>query len=382
VAVDVTVTATAIYTSGLTSAASANGGTGNSASATLTALVPITFNAPAGLSIEVDGTTYTGEVTLLLAFSSNHTISVVTTQLGTPGTRYVFNDWSDGGAVSHTITVTASPATYKATFTTQYQVTLTVTPIGSGTISPVSGGFYNTGASVTLTAVANPGYAFHAWTGAANLSASATAAIPMSGPESITAGFQATGAVPPPAIGGVVNGGSFLQGQAAPNTILSLFGTNLSCTPAPQVLVNGVQAQVLFASDTQINFVIPAGLAGSGNASVQIVCNGVSSQSGTLALSPVNPSIFTQTEKGTGQGAILNVNYSVNGLQWPGIPGSYLLVFGTGFGDLGPAGADGLQRLTLPVTASIRGCGGAGGVCRRGAQLYPRPATNQYPDSR
>ena len=42
-------------------------------------------------------------------------------------------------------------------------------------------------------------------------------------------------------------------------------------------------------------------------------------------------------------------------MQWPGIPGSYLLVFVTGFGDLGPAGADGLQRLTLPVTASIGG---------------------------
>ena len=353
-AVNVTVTATAAYTSGPTAVASADGGTGSATSATLTVLVPITFNAPAGLSIEVDGSTHTGEVTLLLAFSSSHTISVATPQLGTPGTRYVFNNWSDGGAVSHTITVTASPATYTATFTTQYQLTLAVTPIGSGTITPVSGGFYNAGATVTLTAVANPGYVFNAWTGAANPSGSATAAILMSGPESVTAGFQATG-VSPPAIGGVLNGGSFLQGQAAPNTILSLFGTNLSCTPAPQVLVNGVQAQVLFSSDTQINFVIPAGLAGTGNASVQIVCNGVSSQPGTLALSPVNPSIFTQTENGTGQGAILNLNYSLNGVQWPGIPGSYLLVFVTGFGDLGPAGADGLQRLTLPVTASIGG---------------------------
>ena len=354
-AVNVTVTATAAYTSGLTAVASANGGTGNAASATLTVLVPIAFNAPAGLSIEVDGATHTGDVTLLLAFSSSHTISVVTPQAGTPGTQYIFNTWSDGGAVSHTITVTASPATYTATFTTQYQLTLTVTPTGSGTITPVSGGFYNAGASVTLTAVASPGYAFHAWTGAANPSGSATAAILMSGPENVTAGFQATGGVSPPAIGGVLNGGSFLQGLAAPNTILSLFGTNLSCTPAPQVLVNGVQTQVLFSSDTQINFVIPAGLAGTGNASVQIVCNGVSSQPGTLALSPVNPSIFTQTENGTGQGAILNVNYSVNGVQWPGVPGSYLLVFGTGFGDLGPAGADGLQRLLLPVTALIGG---------------------------
>jgi uncharacterized protein (TIGR03437 family) len=325
----------------------------------MTVLVPITLNTvPAGLRILVDGISYTGGQTLALSDGSTHTISVATPQAGIPGTQNVFANWSDGGAVSHTITVTGAAATYTATFTTQYQLTLAVTPTGSGTITPVSGGFYNAGAIVALTAVANPGYVFHTWTGAANPPSSATTTVAMSGPETVTAYFQAAGGVPPPTVGGVLNGGSFQQGLAAPNTILSLFGTNLSCTPALQVLVNGVQAQVLFVSDTQINFVVPAGLTGTGNASVQVVCDGVSAPAGTLALSPVNPSIFTQTQNGKGQGAILNVNYSVNGPQspgTPGTPGSYLLVFGTGFGDLGPAGADGLQRLTLPVTATLGG---------------------------
>jgi len=348
--VNVTVTLAAIFTSGLTTAVSANGGIGYPTPATLAVEIPITFNTPAGLSIQVDGTTYTGKVTLSLVFGSSHTISVATLQSGTPGTQYVFDNWSDGGGNSHTIIVSGSPATYTATFTTQYQLTLAVTPPGSGTVTPASGGFYNSGTSVALTAVANAGYVFNAWTGAANPPGSATATISMSEPSSVTASFQA---VPP--TGGVLNGGSFQPGLAAANTILSLFGANLSCTPAPQLLVGGVPVAVLFASDTQINFVIPPGLADTGNASLQIVCNGVNSPEGTLALSPVNPSIFTVTENGTGQGAILNVDYSLNGLQWPGIRGSYLLVFGTGFGDLGPAGADGLQRLTLPVTALIGG---------------------------
>jgi uncharacterized protein (TIGR03437 family) len=156
-------------------------------------------------------------------------------------------------------------------------------------------------------------------------------------------------------IGGVLNSASFQQSLAAPNTILSLFGSNLSCVPAPQVLVNGVQTQVLFASNTQINFVTPASLGSVGSASVQVVCNGVTSQPDALALSPVNPAIFTLTENGTGQGAVLNLNYSVNGTLSPASLGGYIFVYVTGFGDLGSAGADGLQRLTLPVTALIGG---------------------------
>jgi uncharacterized protein (TIGR03437 family) len=88
---------------------------------------------------------------------------------------------------------------------------------------------------------------------------------------------------------------------------------------------------------------------------LQIVCNGVSSPAGVLALVQANPSIFTLTESGTGQGAVLDLNYAVNGPQAPTSPGSYIFVYGTGFGALAPAGTDGLQHLILPVTASIGG---------------------------
>jgi hypothetical protein len=353
--VNITVTAAMPYTTGPTTVVSANGGTGNTTSAPLNVLVPITFNTvPAGLAILVDGTSFASGRTLQLLVDSTHTISAVTPQPGTPGTQYLFGNWSDGGSLTHTITVPVAPTTYTATFTTQYQLTLAVTPTGSGTVTPVSGGFYDAGASVSVTAAANAGYVFKAWTGAANPPGNATAAVVMSAPESITASFQPAGPAPP-VIGGVLNGASFQQSLAAPNTILSLFGSNLSCVPAPQVLVNGVQTQVLFASNTQINFVTPASLGSVGSASVQVVCNGVTSQPDALALSPVNPAIFTLTENGTGQGAVLNLNYSVNGTLSPASLGGYIFVYVTGFGDLGSAGADGLQRLTLPVTALIGG---------------------------
>jgi uncharacterized protein (TIGR03437 family) len=345
--VNVTVTSAKVFNTGPTTVVSANGGTGNTASAQIGVLVPITLNTvPAGLSILVNGASYIDGQTLQLPVNSPLEISVATPQAGVPGTQYVFNNWSDGGAASHTITVPAQPTTYVATFITQYQLTLAATPAGSGTVTPASGGFYDAGASVTVTAVANAGYLFNAWTGAANPAASATATVAMSAPESITAGFV-------PIAANVLNGGSFQQGLAAPNTVLSLFGPNLGCTPPPQVLVNGAQAQVLFASNTQINFVVPAGLGSAGTASLQVVCNDVSSPAGVLALVQADPSIFTLTESGTGQGAVLNLNYSVNGPQSPTSPGSYVFVYGTGFGTLAPAGADGLQHLILPVTASI-----------------------------
>jgi uncharacterized protein (TIGR03437 family) len=354
-AVNVTATVAQLYTVGGTTVASTNGGTGNTtASVPLNVLVPITLNtAPAGLSILVDGFGYINGQPLLLPFNTTLIISVVTPEPGTPGTRYVFKNWSDGGAVGHAIYIPATPTTYTATFTTQYQLTVALTPVGGGTVTPASGGFYNTGATVALTAVPNAGYAFTGWTGA-NPSSSASTTVVMSGPESITASFQASGPAPPQT-NGVLNGGSFQPGQATPNTILSLFGTNLSCTPAPQVLVNGVQAQVLFSSGTQINFVIPSGLGGSGNASLQVVCNGVNSPAVTLALSAANPAIFALTETGAGQGAILNQDYTVNGAQSPANLGSYVMVYGTGFGNLSPAGSDGLQHLALPVTAAIGG---------------------------
>jgi uncharacterized protein (TIGR03437 family) len=334
---------------------------------------------PAGLAILVDGLSYTGGQSVELPANTTHTISLPTPQAGTNGTRYVFNNWSDGGSLSHTINV-FTPATYTATFNAQFRLTLSVAPPWTGQVTPASGGFYDAGASVTLAATPNTGYMFQSWTGA-NPPSSATATVVMSGPLSVTANFQPNGHAPQ--IGTVLNSGSFQQAQAAPNTVLSLFGTNLSCVPAPQVLVNGVAAQVLFSSGTQINFVIPAGLGRAGNASVTVGCNGVISRAGTLALSPADPSIFSLTQNGcraggaslgtiryepqllsdgdaglqlellTGQGAVLNLDYTVNGAQSPATLGSYIFVYVTGFGDLNPAGSDGLQHLTLPVTASI-----------------------------
>ena len=139
---------------------------------------------PAGLTVVVDGTSLVAPQTLNLS-QGTHTISVTTPQAAGTGTQQVFTAWSDSGAISHSITVGTSAATYTASFQTQYYLT---TSAGTGgTITPASG-WYNSGTLVTVSASANTGYLFTGFSGSL-----ATAVMPqnliMYAAESVTANF-------------------------------------------------------------------------------------------------------------------------------------------------------------------------------------------------
>lgn len=68
-----------------------------------TSLVSATLTTNhAGLSFAVDGVTYATAQTFSWEQGSSHTISVTSPQARSGGTRYVFANWSDGGAISHT----------------------------------------------------------------------------------------------------------------------------------------------------------------------------------------------------------------------------------------------------------------------------------------
>jgi hypothetical protein len=107
-----------------------------------------------------------------------------------PGTQYVFSSWADGPtAASRSINTPASAATYTANFTTQYQLTTGVSPVGAGTVTPPSG-WVNAG-TVNLQANTNSGYVFANWTGASVQNAnSASTTINMTGPATVTANFN------------------------------------------------------------------------------------------------------------------------------------------------------------------------------------------------
>ncbi len=121
---------------------------------------------------------------------SSHTIATASPQGS--GARYVFASWSDGGAITHTVTAPASAATYAATFETQYLLTASVLPAGAGSIvanPSLAHGYYSSGTVIQLTAAANASYHFTYWSG--DLTGSANPqSLAMSAPESVTANFN------------------------------------------------------------------------------------------------------------------------------------------------------------------------------------------------
>jgi len=158
-----------------------------------TPLVQVTVQtALAGLAFTVDGTSYSSTQTFSWASGSSHTIATTSPQSGGTGVRYVWTNWSGGGAISHTVAPTTN-TTYTATFRTQYFLTMTHGP--SGTVSP-SSGWRNSGATISISATPTNNnqvsYSFAGWTGTGAGSYSGTnnpASIIMNGPVTENATF-------------------------------------------------------------------------------------------------------------------------------------------------------------------------------------------------
>jgi hypothetical protein len=164
---------------------------------------------PVGLPVKIDGTTYQTPQKLSWVPGSSHTVSAVSSQGGS--TRYVFANWSDGGADSHSIVAPSAPATYLASFTTQYLLTAKASPAAAGStiVTPPSrDGYYNAGSTVQVAALPAVGQKFSTFTG--DLTGSANPqSLKITGARSVTADF-----VPLPRLTiGLRPTLSFLRGQ-------------------------------------------------------------------------------------------------------------------------------------------------------------------------
>jgi uncharacterized protein (TIGR03437 family) len=161
---------------------------------------------------------------------------------------------------------------------------------------------------------------------------------------------------------GILNGASFLAGAAGPNTILSLFDAQLNGDAKVTASIDGVNAEVLYAGTSQINFVVPPGVSPKTGARLNLLRGQDLLRTSLIDIVDASPALFTTTQMGTGQAAVLNVldsgRVAYNGSVAPAVPakrGTYLSVFGTGFGAANPPGTDGLSWLVQPVTATIGG---------------------------
>jgi alpha-L-arabinofuranosidase len=254
-AVPVTATANAGYQfSGFSGALT---GTTNPQTVTMTGPLSVTANftgltsatvqtSPAGLSFTVDGTTYTSAQTFNWTVGSTHTIATTGTQSPSAGTQDVWSNWSDAGAVSHTVTAAATASTYTANFQTKYQLT---TQAGTGgSISPATG-YFNANSTVPTTATANTGYQFTGFSGALSGTANPQS-VTMTGPLSVTATFAAptptTIQTSPAGLSFTVDGTTYASAQTFNWTVGS---THTIGTAATQNPASGTQDVWLNWSD-------------------------------------------------------------------------------------------------------------------------------------
>ena len=116
--------------------------------------------------VMVDGNPVTTPQNFAWAVGSNHALVALSPVSGVAGVQYVWTDWSDGGAQTHTYTTPSSPETVTAHYRTQYELTVGTDPAGltpQPTVSP-SGPWYDEGTVVTCTAQDVAGYVFDHWT--------------------------------------------------------------------------------------------------------------------------------------------------------------------------------------------------------------------------
>src|SRR4030095_5568875 len=125
------------------------------------------------LQFRVDNQNYTNSGVFNWDLNSQHTLTAISPQV-IGSTRYVFNNWSNNGDSSHTITVGTTTTSYTVNYKTQFKLITSVNP--SGVPANITGGnqFYDSAStvhfSVSPTTVQYNGvtYYFQRWTGSGN----------------------------------------------------------------------------------------------------------------------------------------------------------------------------------------------------------------------
>jgi subtilisin family serine protease len=236
---------------------------------TQVANVQVTFQTiPTGRSFTVDGTTYNSPQTFSWQSGSSHTIATTSPQ-GNNSTRYNWSNWSDGGAISHTVAPTSN-ITYTANFATQHFLTMNAGT--GGTVSPASG-WYNTGQPVQISAVPNNGFNFSDWTGTGGGSYTGSnnpATVTMDNPVNQTANFSSipacTYTISPPNRSFNSSGGTGSFTVTAPNGCAWTITANSSLLD--ELIGNYESKFSMFGLTSASWLTITSGGGGSGNGTV------------------------------------------------------------------------------------------------------------------
>jgi uncharacterized protein (TIGR03437 family) len=169
-------------------------------------------------------------------------------------------------------------------------------------------------------------------------------------------------AIAQPTVGGIVNGASFVPGQAiAPGSLFSIFGSKLANAPAGAdtiplsttlggvtvKFVNGgtsVEAPLLYLQSNQINAVVPWNLV-AGDATVVVTNGTVPSAPASVKIGDFSPAVFaigTMAAVQNVDGSLAQPAGSIPGrTTHPAAIGDVVIIYATGLGPVVTTPAEG-----------------------------------------
>lgn len=345
-------------------------------------VTPASGTTPATLSVSVNGTglsqgIYSGSITIVglggstspqtvpvtLTIGAGQTLSVTPSSLA-----FTFQVGSTAPAAQAIAVGGSSGLAFTASAATTAGGTwLSVTPASGTTPGNVS---------VSINPI---GLAPGAYSGTVTISSPGAANSPQTVNVTLTVMAMAA---PVPTV--ITNAATFGPTAVAPGLIVSIFGTGIGpLTPATlrvnaagtvettladtRVLFDGIPAPLISVSSMQVNAIVPYEIAGRSTTRLQLEFQGIRSNPLDLRVVDTALGMFTLNAtstgsgNGTGQGAILNENGSINGISNPAQKGSAIVIYATGEGQTNPSGITGgitgslLRRPLQPVTVTIGG---------------------------
>ncbi len=150
----------------------------------------------------------------------------------------------------------------------------------------------------------------------------------------------------------VVNSATGVSGDFAPNSLVTIYGTNLSFGTSsasaaqylPRVLaevqvnINGLPADLFYVSPQQINFLVPSILT-PGPVKIQVVRQGVTGPLVTIILNETAPGFFAL---GSGNVIATHADGRLLGEDSPAAPEEVVVIYAAGLGHTNPDSEPGL----------------------------------------
>jgi uncharacterized protein (TIGR03437 family) len=175
----------------------------------------------------------------------------------------------------------------------------------------------------------------------------------------------------PPAISqsGIVNAASYAGGPIAPGELISIFGSNFGApgleigsavnnripfsVGRTKVFLNNLPGTITAVTPNQINVFVRYDLTYATSVTLVVQVDDALSTPVTLPIVPAAPGLSTLDGSGSGQGAILNQDGSINSVANPAARGSIVSLFGTGEGATMPQLDDGSLVISTPFPTPV-----------------------------